>query len=227
VVVAWSLGASVPAATIATASKAATIHRLDETGAVISLRVAPSGRYVLPLPGVTNRNHQGGRPILLGVPVILVEPGGAGAALPAAPAAAVPGQAAGGAGLAGRQSVGEDKAAPVLAIVGALPAESPARFELSVLASDEGSGLDAFIVYAARGPAPPRNPADWQPVGTVQAWPGKPMMGQVKVRFDGKPGEVWHFAAQAGDRSGNWTPFPTYVHTTTRIKGQVTPARRQ
>jgi hypothetical protein len=228
VVVAWSLGASVPAATIATGVTEATLHTLDDNGAVVSRRVAPAnGRYVLRLPGVTNRNNLGGRPILLGTPVIIVEPRGVGVA-PAAPAAAGASSPAqtGAATSPGPASVADDKAPPVLAIVSVLPAESPARFDLTVLAEDDGSGLDAYIVYAARGPAQPRAPADWQPVGTVQRWPGRPLIGKVKVRFDGKPGEVWHFAAQAGDRAGNWTPFPTYVQASTRVKGQPAPARR-
>jgi hypothetical protein len=217
VLVAWSLGAAMPAVTIATGASSATVHRLDETGAVLSRRVAPAGRYVVALPGVTNRNNLGGRPILLGAPVIIVEPGGVKTGAPVAAAVAPP----------GRQAVAEDKAPPVLAIVSALPAESPARFDLTVLAGDEGSGLDAYIVYAARGPGTPRAPADWQPAGTVRPWPGKPLTGQVKLRFEGKPGEVWHFAAQAGDRAGNWSTFPTYVQATTRIKGQAAPPRRR
>lgn len=224
VTVAWSLGPPVAGAGIPAAA-GGTRYSLDAEGNIQSSRLAPAGgTHAISLTAANGRNAIAGRPVIFGMPVLLVEGGGAAVAgsLPGGPGAPAAGPAAPdrgssapagpGAGAAG----GADRVPPMAAQVAVLPAESEPRFTLTVIAADESSALDAWVVYVARGPQAPADPGAWQ-VLEARSWPDKPRVGQVQIPFEGRPGEVWHFAAQAGDTAGNWTPFPGAPQASTRI----------
>lgn len=226
VTVAWSGGGAQTLALDA-GSGSATLYAIDPAGAVTTRTVAAAGgRFTVGLAAPSNHNGLGGRPIMAGLPVILVERGAGGAVMdagvalaPGASAAAPrPGVPGSGAAIA-PPAAAPDVAPPVLAVVAPLPATSPGRFDVTVVAGDDGSGLDAFLVYAARGPALPRLAEDWTVVGSVRPWPGNRRADQTRVAFEGGPGETWFFAAQAGDRAGNWTARPAGAQAVTRIAG--------
>lgn len=218
VTVAWS-AAGAQSVAVDAAAASATLHTIDPAGAVTSRTLAAAGgRYTVGLAAPSNHNGIGGRPIVAGLPVILVERGAGGVRVDAG-AAAAPGVA--GPSSAGAAAIARDVTPPVLAVVAPLPATSPRRLDLTVVAGDDGSGLDAFLVYAARGPGLPRLAEDWTVVGTVRPWPADRRAGQARVAFEGKPGETWYFTAQAGDRAGNWTALPAGAQATTRIAGAV------
>jgi len=252
VTVAWSTAAGDRAVALDAAAASAMVYAIDAGGTLSSRPAgAAGGQLTVALPGVTNHNGIGGRPIMAGRPVIVVEHGagaawagsgtGQGAIPPSSAPGAGPGDPAGtagtgpgdpggpGGGGGSRGGAGSaqvvDLAPPVLAVVAPLPPSSPRTFDLTVVAGDESGGLDAFVVYAATGPAPPRVIEEWAPVGSVRPWPGRPRHGQVRIAFEGPPG-TWYFAAQAGDLAGNWTALPAYAQASTRIAGAV-PAARQ
>jgi hypothetical protein len=56
-------------------------------------------------------------------------------------------------------------------------------------------------------------------VGTVRPWTGNRKVDQIRVPFTAKAGETWYFAAQAGDRAGNWTALPAGAQAVTRVAG--------
>jgi len=203
VTVAWSTRSGDLAVPLDAAGEAATVYGLDSAGNVVGRRVAAvGGRLGLTLSGITNHNGIGGRPIMAGRPVVVVE------------GSAVTG------GEGGSPATGPDTAPPVLAVVAPLPPVSPAKFELTVVAGDEGTGLAAFVVYAAEGATPPRVAEDWVPIGGLRVWPGGPIAGQIRVPFEGKPGRTYFFAAQAADRAGHWTALPPYAQAATRVAGR-------
>lgn len=218
VTVAWSAGGAQALALDAGAGSA-TLYTIDPAGAVAMRTLAAAGgRFTVGLPAPSNHNGIGGRPIVAGLPVILVERGAGGVSADAGVAAAA-GAPGGGRTAPSAPAAARDVAPPVLAVVASLPATSASRFDVTVVAGDDGSGLDAFLVYAARGPALPRVAEDWKVVGSVRPWPGNRRADQVRVPFEGRPGETWYFAAQAGDRAGNWTSLPIGAQAVTRIAG--------
>jgi hypothetical protein len=229
VTVAWNNHPGARTAPIEAASGAATVYGLDAAGKVVTQRLAASGgTFNVALPGITNHNGIGGRAIMGGQPVIVVEGGSAAvAAVAAGPATSgSAGPATGGSAGSGSASGAAamrpaadppDRSPPILAVVAPLPASSPPKFDLKVLSGDEGSGLDAFVVHFATGAMPPKSTKDWSPLGTVRPWPGRPKAGQISLPFEGKPGQTYYFAAQAGDGAGNWTVLPAYAQAATRI----------
>ncbi len=247
--VAWSLRAGEQTVALPARGGGATLYTLDAAGAVTSRRVSPSGGgYAVSLPGITNHNGLGGRPILRGSPVMLVEGGATAGALAPPPSGGVAQPAVPGGGASPAPSgasppsaprisgqpaapsapdparIAADTSPPVLAMVREIPAISPPRIEVSVIAGDEESGVTAFSVYVARGLRPPR-PEEWQPVIQELPWTADPRAGVVSFPWEGKPGEVWYFAAQARDAAGNWTAAPTLPHAATRFAMPATPSR--
>ena len=165
--------------------------------------VASEGQYRLDLPGASNRNAIGGRGILDGRPLILVE-------RPVSLARDVDRQVAPVDGP-------PDREPPLMAVVEALPARSPLRFDLSIAAADSGSGLATWLLFVASGPEPPRSAAAWRPLGGLGVWSAESAGGRLRVPFEGRPGRRYYFAAQAGDRAGNWTALPAYAQASTRL----------
>lgn len=164
---------------------------------------ARDGRYRLALPGASNRNAIGGRGIVDGRPLILVE----------RPIALV--QAPDPAGEA--IDTADDHEPPLLAVVEALPERSPLRFDLSIAAADPGSGLAAWRLFVASGPNPPDTPAAWREAIAEGPWSVAAAGGRLRLPFEGRPGRRYYFAAQAGDRAGNWTALPAYAQASTRL----------
>jgi hypothetical protein len=193
------------------AAARATLFTIEADGRVVEREIAASGaNYSITLPKATNRNGIGGRPIMAGRPIVLVE---TGVGIKASPARDPSG-------------LGTDKEPPVLAMVEALPPRSPASFDLSIIAGDEDSGLAAFVVYVASGSKPPATAEDWRPLGGPGLWNGDPQAGRIRVRFDGEAGQTYHFAAQVGDHAGHWTPAPTQPQATTMISARSRPPPR-
>lgn len=222
--VVWSTGNAHSARLPAVASSA-TLYTISDEGLEERSIAATEGAFGLALPGVTNHNGMGGRPIMAAVPVILVEDGVRGdAAGPAigAPAASTASSLA--PALPDAATVAADHEAPVLAAVEPLPDISPARpLRLSVIAGDPDSGVVAWILYVAEGAEPPREPEAWRPVGGVRPWTAPPNAGQEALAFPVVSGRRYHFAAQAADRAGNWTALPPYSQASTRIAGADQP----
>jgi hypothetical protein len=204
--IAWNVAAGDRTVALPAVSSRARLFELDGAGVVRSRTLTPAASaYTVRLPGVTNRNGQAGAPLTDGAPVVLVED----AVPPAALAAAVGGSQA-------PAPIPPDAAPPYLALVRALPAESPSLFEVSMVAGDAGSGLGAYQVYFAIG-RPPASAASWTPLGTPLLWAGGPAIGEVRVPFVGAPGTTVYFAARAADRAGNWSALPAQPQAVTHI----------
>lgn len=203
----------------------AELLSLDATGLPRRRELrATDGRWVLDLPGGTNRNGPGGSPMVDGRPVLLLEgpPSAAGAtgatqggvAAPEAKTSADP-----------APTSAPDLTPPYLAVVGVLPERSPARLELGVAAGDTEGRLAQYVVYYAAD-HPPATTAGWTPIGTISDWPDRPALGELRVPFQGRPGRIYYFAAQAADEAGNWTGLPARPQAWTRIEGGAGDALR-
>ena len=225
--VVWSTGGA-RTARLPAATRRATRYTLSESGVGSDTLSAIADGFSVDLPAVSNRNGMGGRPIMAGVPIILVEDGvnpGAADGASAAPS----GSGSAVEGSPDPAVLAADREPPVLAAVEPLPETSEAgSLRLSVIAGDAGSGLAAWILYAAEGEIPPREPEAWEPVGGVRPWTAAPGAGQVGAAFLVQAGRRYHFAAQAADRAGNWTALPPYSQASTRIGGgdSLSPASR-
>ncbi len=222
----WSTGGATSAVVPAAAAQA-RLHRVTATGVESLALGARDGAFTVPLPAVSNHNGMGGRPIMAGVPVILEELGVAGSGGTAGEGPAAEG--AEGPSDAGAADPADDLDPPVLAVVEPLPERSPAGdLSLAVVAGDAGSGLAAWILYVAEGEDPPLRPEDWRPVEGLRPWTAAPAAGRVSATLRLEPGRRYHFAAQAGDRAGNWTPLPPYSQASTRTvltgRGPAMPA---
>ncbi len=220
ITVAWNTSRGDRTAVLPATGRSAVLYRMEATGLLVRSEIAAQGgSYRVVLPPATNRNGPGGRPLVHGRPVVVVERGvasGAGREPPALPGdrtAAVGGVAPGAD--SGAQPSGADTTPPVLAVVRELPAASPPKFELEILAADERA-LDAYVVYYASDRLP-STPSGWIPLGPPRSWPGKPRVGVQKVPFEGLPGRTYFFTAQAGDTGGNWTPLTPYAQAATTI----------
>lgn len=221
IIVAWNESRADRTVALEATRGAATLHELDESGHVHTRSVtAGNGRYQVHLPGATNHNDDGGTPLVGGRPVMLVE----GRSLAGVASAAAPAPAQNGANVAPVEPPAApakagppDTVPPVLAIVRQLPPLVPPRFDVAIIAGDEASGLDAFQLYYALG-SPPTRSEDWQPYGEPRPWPGRPLVGQIGLSVEGRPG-VTYFAARARDRAGNWTDLPSYPQAMTQVVG--------
>jgi hypothetical protein len=205
----WALGGAAARVPAAGPAARAEVHSITAGGLLRrTSQSAAGGGYGVTLPGSSNRNGPGGRPMVDGLPVLVVEQGGG------------PGLAAGASSGLVTSIPLPDTAPPVLAVVGVLPPESPPTITLEVAAGDEGDGLAFYVLYWASGP-PPARPEAWIPLGGLREWPGPghPRLARVTVPFEGQPGRSYWFAAQAGDAAGNWTPPPTYPQAWTRVVG--------
>ncbi len=207
ITLAWATGRQGRRIEIPATAAIAQLSAIEADGSVSRRQLpAEGGRYRVELPGAANRNDIGGRGILDGRPIMLVE----GDVLLAPSSAAAPSAGA-------PADAGPDRDPPLLALVEPLPEVSPPRMSLAVAAADEGSGITAWMLYVATGPDPPTDASAWRLHTGPAAWSADPKAGRIRLPFEARPGRRYHFAARAVDGAGNWSPMPSFVQATTRI----------
>lgn len=215
--VAWSTGGP-RRALLPAGAASATRHTISAAGIDRDTVQAVDGVFAVDLPAVSNRNGMGGRPIMAGIPILLVEDGVA----PGVPSTALADPSAGAQTKEGGSEpamVAFDREPPLLAAVEPLPETSQAGpLQLSIIAGDAGSGLSDWILYVAQGESPPEDAEAWTAVGGVRPWTAAPGAGQTGAQVEVLAGRRYHFAAQASDRAGNWTALPPYSQASTRIR---------